>query len=56
LPASCGLALWALALEIAQIWVEGRTASVTDPVLVLLGGWLLWRADRGAARVGDGRE
>jgi VanZ family protein len=56
LPASCGLALWALTLEIAQIWVEGRTASVTDPVLVLLGGWLLWRADRGATRLGDGPE
>jgi hypothetical protein len=39
--AVAGLALWVLALEVAQMWIEGRTPSSTEPLLALIAGWAL---------------
>lgn len=35
------LALWVLLLEWIQTWITGRTASITDPLLVLSAAWLI---------------
>jgi hypothetical protein len=40
------LAVWVLVLELAQMWLVGRSASSTEPVLALLAGWVLGRVDR----------
>jgi VanZ family protein len=37
---SVGLAVWVAGLELAQILLPGRTPDMTEPLLVLLAGWL----------------
>jgi VanZ family protein len=41
LPAGAGLAVWVLALEIAQMWIVGRTPSSTEPLIGLIAAWAL---------------
>lgn len=36
-----GLILWACLLELTQMLILGRTADITEPILILLIGWLL---------------
>ena len=36
-----GLVLWACLLELTQMLLLGRTADITEPILILLIGWLL---------------
>lgn len=38
LGSALALALWILLLEIAQLWIVGRTADVTEPLMVLAVG------------------
>jgi hypothetical protein len=47
LRSSAALAALVLALELGQIWIQGRTPSSTEPVLVLLVGWALARPAHG---------
>lgn len=42
-PVAVGLALWIALLELAQTLLPGRTASITEPVLVVLLAWVLVR-------------
>ena len=44
LPAGAGLALWVFALEIAQMWIVGRTPSSTEPLIGLIAAWALSQA------------
>jgi len=39
------LAAWVALIELAQMWIEGRTADITDPLLVLVIGMLMRRGD-----------
>jgi VanZ family protein len=39
--AAIPLAFWVLLLESAQRWITGRTASITDSLLVLSAAWLM---------------
>lgn len=34
------------AVEVAQRWIDGRTAELTDPLLVLMAGGMLWALQR----------
>ena len=49
-PATVGLAAWSLLLEACQTMIAGRTPSSTEPVVVLLAGFLLAQTNRGVAR------
>lgn len=44
------LAFWAAALELAQLYIVGRTPDITEPLLVLLVGSVLRRAPAAAAQ------
>lgn len=39
--AMVGLAIWSCLIELVQMGLLGRTADVTEPILVLLVGWVL---------------
>ena len=41
-----GLVLWACLLELTQMLLLGRTADITEPILILLIGWLLTALQR----------
>jgi hypothetical protein len=41
--ASVPLACWVFLLEWTQRWITGRTASITDPLLVLSAAWFMGR-------------
>lgn len=41
-----GLMLWACLLELTQMLLLGRTADITEPILILLIGWLLMMLQR----------
>jgi VanZ family protein len=37
------LAAWVGAIEAAQVWIDGRTGDITQPLLVLLSGFIIHR-------------
>lgn len=39
--ATVGLAIWSCLIELIQMGLLGRTADVTEPILLLLAGWTL---------------
>ncbi|MCB8747160.1 VanZ family protein [Rhodoferax sp. U2-2l] len=41
LVASLGLAIWVMLLELAQIFIDGRTPDITQPLLVVIAGQIL---------------
>lgn len=45
------LAIWVGAIEVTQMWLEGRTSDITSPLLVLALGYLLhaWQSRSGRA-------
>lgn len=45
--AAAGLAVWAGLLEFIQMGLLGRTADVTEPILLLMTGWVLSTIQRG---------
>lgn len=47
--AAAGLAVWASLLELIQMGLLGRTADVTEPILLLTTGWVLSAIQRGHA-------
>lgn len=49
--AIAGIAAFALGLEVAQIWFTGHVPELSDPVVVLITGLILWQmAAMGSAR------
>lgn len=50
LGSSVFLAMWVSCIEYAQVWIEGKTPDITDPLLVLALGFLLHWIHRPQAR------
>jgi VanZ family protein len=54
-PSTAAVAGFALALEICQMWIPGRTPSSTEPALAVLTGWALSEMRRPSATAPSSR-